>query len=179
MDLLAVESVAAVVTIATGVVAGAFGLRRLAAARGADREPDPLDFELVPIRFEANVSSGAVPHVVVVLRVVNYRRKSLTLVEARVRYLQLAMIGNIDDIRAQDEYVVSPHSSREVYCRRKLHEVEAARIVSAGQEVSRSCSATISGRARVGGKEYRYEPINALQVVGRIEGLPVAPPPPK
>ncbi len=123
---------ASIVTVGGGLVAAArwYAGRRSAGAAPPGRrtrvERDkPLEFELIPIRFEVD-ANGTIPRVVITLRAVNHNRKPLKLTSVRVRNLQAHDRGLLEEINSPDEYEVPARQSREVYCRRPLVEAEAA-----------------------------------------------------
>src|SRR5690349_21153991 len=92
---------ASIVTVGGGLVAAVRWYARRGSPTSAARamlaeRMKPLDFELVPVRFEID-TSGTIPRVVVTLRAVNYNRKPLKLTTARISFLQVER-GNLEEI---------------------------------------------------------------------------------
>ena len=163
---------ASAVTVGGGVVAV---VRRLRRRRADSESPDPkfrrlrertkpLDFELIPIRFEVS-TTGPIPRVVVTLRAANYNRKPLTLTSVRVSYLQAHERGSLEEIKAPDEYEVPARQSREVYCRRALVEAEAALFRELPHQTWLHGGCTIAAVGKIGKRDVRFEPAGITFVI--------------
>jgi len=161
---------ASIVTVGAGLVAAVrWYARRGSAPSSAARamlveRTKPLDFELIPVRFEID-TTGTIPRVVVTLRAVNYNRKPLALTSARIGFLQ-AENGHIEEIRSPDEYEVPARQSREVYCRRPLVEAEAALFRAIPRRTWLQGGCMIASVGKVGKREVRWEPGATFVIFG-------------
>jgi hypothetical protein len=161
---------ASVVTVVGGVVALVRYLRRRAAVP-VDlllERRRPLDFEIVPIRFEVS-TTGDVPRALMVLRAVNYRRKPLKLTSLRISYFRAHDRAVLDEVRSPDEYQIPPMRSQEVYCRRSLVEAETTLFRAVPQRTWLQGGCSIVAVGRLGKKEVRYEPGATFVIWGTVD----------
>jgi hypothetical protein len=89
-------------------------------------------FELVPIRFECDFGLGQAPTVLVVLRAINYSRRSLEIQTTRVQNLHPTGTASFPDIVSLDHFTIAPCQSYEIYCRRKIDAYEVEQVLGLG-----------------------------------------------
>lgn len=173
---MSLQSLATIATIIGGVIALgglAIGLVRYARPRVRvwfQRRREGLTLELIPVHFELFLGKP-LPTVTLTLRAVNYLRTPVLLQAVRIRFLHVGTSPGVDEITSPDEYVIPARQSREVSCRRRLIESEAAalRALSSKQrwwEGSIMCSA----RGSTGKREVRYEPAGEFTIYGTVDG---------
>lgn len=175
MDLFnSANFIAALVTIATGVVVVLVwsGARWRKRAAGKAPPPPRRDLELIPIHYELYVATGSVPTATVRLRAVNYLSKPVELTHIRVSYLNVSSAPTIRDIPCVHRYVVPPKNSQEIFCERELHESQAAQFRSLRNNRNPQGGVHMEARGRVGGKEVAFDHVQTQVICGHIEGIP-------
>ena len=134
-----------------------------------------LALELIPIRFELSLGKP-VPTVMLALQAVNYLRSPLVLESIRVRFLHVGDSLVVDEITSPDEYEIPARQSREVTCRRKLIESEAAALrgLWSGEHWWHG-SIMCSARGSAGKRVIRFDPAGEFPIDGTVEGGGLAP----
>jgi hypothetical protein len=178
---MSLQWLATVATVVAGVIAVggvAIALVRFSRPRivaWLTQRRQGLALELIPIRFELSLGKP-VPTVMLALRAVNYLRSPLVLESIRIRFLHVGASLVVDEITSPDEYEIPARQSREVTCRRKLIESEAAalRELSSGERW-RQGSVMCSARGAAGKRNVRFEPAGEFSVYGTVDGGGFAP----
>lgn len=130
-----------------------------------------LSLELIPIHFELFLGKP-LPSVTLTLRAVNYLRTPVILESIRIRFLHVGTSPGVDEITSPDEYQIPARQSREVACRRRLIESEAAalRALSSRQRWWQG-SIMCSARGSSGKRDVRFDPAEEFTIYGTVEGL--------
>lgn len=157
---------------------GTFALKQARAKRGSNiLKPQPLDFELIPLRFELSLNLPT-PEVMVYLQGINYLNREVALTQINVTYFHVSVAPHLDSISAAD-YTIGAHQSRQIVCRRRLIDSEIRGYASIEWQDQFEASIHVTARGSSGRRPINYTN-TGLVMKGYINGLrshPLAPKP--
>jgi hypothetical protein len=134
----------------------------------------PLDFELIPLRFEVSLQLPT-PEVFVYLQAINYLNRTVALDEIKVNYFKLDSAPHLENIIATD-YTVRRRQSMQVRCSRRLIDSEIRGFNLLPKKDRYDASLQVSAKGNAGRKVIKY--LNGSNYVhGWISGLPTEPAP--